>query len=82
MKTSLFTLAVIWSFYASSAVAETPLERGAYLMRGIVACGNCHTAKGGPMAQHELAGGFQMKEETYEHNQYVIEDLLHGTKRC
>ncbi len=62
MKTSLFTLAVIWSFYASSAVAETPLERGAYLMRGIVACGNCHTAKGGPMAQHELAGGFQMKE--------------------
>ena len=62
MKTSLFTWAVIWSFYASSAVAETPLERGAYLMRGIVACGNCHTAKGGPMAQHELAGGFQMKE--------------------
>ena len=62
MKTSFFTLAVICSFYASSAVAETPLERGTYLMRGIVACGNCHTAKGGPMAQHELAGGFQMKE--------------------
>ena len=42
--------------------AETLLERGTYLMKGIVACGNCHTAKGGPMAQHELAGGFQMKE--------------------
>lgn len=62
MKTSLFTLAIIWSFYASSAVAETPLERGTYLMRGIVACGNCHTAPGGPMAQHELAGGFNMRE--------------------
>ena len=42
--------------------AETLLERGTYLMKSIVACGNCHTAKGGPMAQHELAGGFQMKE--------------------
>ena len=42
--------------------AGTLLERGTYLMKGIVACGNCHTAKGGPMAQHELAGGFQMKE--------------------
>ena len=44
------------------ASAETPLERGTYLMQSIVACGNCHTAKGGPMAQHELAGGFQIKE--------------------
>ena len=31
-------------------------------MRGILACGNCHTAPGGPMAKHELAGGFNMKE--------------------
>lgn len=44
------------------ANAETLLERGTYLMKGVVACGNCHTAKGGPMAQHELAGGFRMKE--------------------
>jgi len=26
-----------------AAGAETPLERGTYLMRSIVACGNCHT---------------------------------------
>jgi mono/diheme cytochrome c family protein len=31
-------------------------------MKSVIACGNCHTAKGGPMAQHELAGGFPMKE--------------------
>jgi hypothetical protein len=31
-------------------------------MKSVVACGNCHTAKSGPMAQHELASGFQMKE--------------------
>lgn len=38
------------------------LERGTYLMKSVVACGNCHTAKGGPMAQHELAGRFLVKE--------------------
>ena len=31
---------------ATLAHAETPLERGAYLVNGIVACGNCHTPKG------------------------------------
>ena len=39
--------------------AETPLERGTYLMQSIVACGNCHTPKdrdGKPMADRELAG--------------------------
>ena len=41
--------------------AETSLERGTYLVRGIVACGNCHTpknAEGTPIAERELAGGF------------------------
>jgi mono/diheme cytochrome c family protein len=39
--------------------AETPLERGTYLMRSIVACGNCHTPLGpdGPLPGMELAGG-------------------------
>jgi mono/diheme cytochrome c family protein len=46
---------------AASASAETPLERGTYLMHGIVACGNCHTPKGPdfkPMNDQELSGGF------------------------
>lgn len=40
--------------------AETPLDRGAYLMHGIVACGNCHTPKGPDghaLTDQELAGG-------------------------
>src|SRR5437763_13221959 len=40
--------------------SETPIERGAYLVHGIVACGNCHTPKdheGKPIADRELAGG-------------------------
>ena len=39
---------------------ETPLERGKYLMGGIVACGNCHTPKGPSgraIADRELSGG-------------------------
>ena len=45
--------------FASVAVAETPLERGRYLMNSIVACGNCHTRQSpsGPQAGRELAGG-------------------------
>lgn len=45
---------------ATIARAETPRERGAYLMRGIVACGNCHTPKGPdgqPLRGQELSGG-------------------------
>ncbi len=45
-----------------AAAAETPLERGTYLMRSIVACGNCHTPQGpdGPLAGMELAGGMEV----------------------
>jgi mono/diheme cytochrome c family protein len=44
--------------YATSAGAETPLERGDYLVNGIVACGNCHTPQGpdGPVEGMEFAG--------------------------
>lgn len=44
--------------------AETPLERGKYLMETIVACGNCHTPMGpqGPLPGQELAGGTEFRE--------------------
>jgi mono/diheme cytochrome c family protein len=43
---------------ATPAGAETPLERGTYLVNSIVACGNCHTPKGpeGDIPGMELAG--------------------------
>jgi len=46
-------------FLAFAAHAETPLERGTYLVRGLAACGNCHTTRGpdgGPLPGMELAG--------------------------
>src|SRR6201987_3437142 len=51
----------------SSPRAETPLERGTYLMRGIVACGNCHTPKGpqGELPGMELAGGVTFQEDAF-----------------
>ncbi|MGF1629518.1 MAG: cytochrome C [Kiloniellaceae bacterium] len=47
--------------------AETPLERGTYLMQGIVACGNCHTPQGpeGPLPGMELAGGLLMEDAAF-----------------
>ena len=44
----------------SGAAAESPVERGRYLVNGILACGNCHTPKdpaGRPIPGKELAGG-------------------------
>lgn len=47
------------------AQEDTLLERGTYLVQGIVACGNCHTPKnadGSPVAGMELAGNFTIEE--------------------
>jgi len=55
------------AFCVSAASAETLLERGAYLMQGIVACGNCHTTVGpeGPVPGMEMAGGMPIKEKAF-----------------
>ena len=43
-----------------AATAESPAERGRYLVNTIMACGNCHTprdANGRPIADQALSGG-------------------------
>jgi mono/diheme cytochrome c family protein len=53
-------LAATVSLSPGSADADSRLDRGAYLMNGIVACGNCHTPKGSDghaLADQELSGG-------------------------
>ena len=50
------------------ARAETPLERGRYLVETIGACANCHTPKartGRPIASMAYAGGFVVKEKMF-----------------
>jgi mono/diheme cytochrome c family protein len=42
------------------ALAESPIERGGYLVNTIMACGNCHTprdAGGTPTAEKAFSGG-------------------------
>ena len=53
---------------AGAASGETLLERGAYLMKSIVACGNCHTPQTpeGPLPGMELAGGNPIKDQAFE----------------
>lgn len=58
-------LIVLLVLAAAPAWAQTPLERGRYLVETIAACGNCHTPKGpgGEIAGKKLAGGFIIREE-------------------
>lgn len=65
MKWTLAFAAAIIAAGSASAVAETPVERGAYLMKSIVACGNCHTVQtpNGPLADRDLAGGMEIPDE-------------------
>jgi len=68
----LITAAAFGSaFVALGAIAQDDsaslLERGAYLMNGIVACGNCHTPVGaeGPDLSREMAGGLPFDEDAF-----------------
>lgn len=65
----LIVSVVASSCLAVAALAAQPdaavLERGAYLMNGVVACGNCHVArgaKGEPLFDKGLSGGMVFDE--------------------
>ncbi len=55
--------------HIAPAMAASPLvERGAYLVRGIAACGNCHTPKGPDgraLPDQEMAGGFVIETPVF-----------------
>jgi len=53
----------------TSAQDDKRLERGAYLMNSIVACGNCHAQRdkeGRPIAALGLSGGFVFDEKPFK----------------
>ena len=68
---TLLTLSAL--FISGSAMAATPkaavLQRGTYLMEGVVACGNCHIArgdKGQPLPEKGLSGGLVWDEPAFK----------------
>jgi mono/diheme cytochrome c family protein len=64
MMRSMLSLAAVLLALAAVAHAETPVERGRYLVEVLGACGNCHTPKGpqGDLPDEHLAGGFRIEE--------------------
>src|ERR1700716_3311219 len=53
---------------ATVAVAQTPIERGAYLVNTIMTCNNCHTPMGpnGPQFDKALSGGLRFNEPPFD----------------
>ena len=51
MRLALF--AVILAAFSAPLAAETPLQRGTYLVEPIVACGNCHPPMSAGVAANE-----------------------------
>lgn len=60
--------AALTFFACLTAAAETPVERGAYLVETIAACGNCHSprgAEGAPIPGLELSGAFVVELDEF-----------------
>ena len=62
----LIGLLCLWLLAGTAlpASAQSPVERGRYLVEVVGGCGNCHTPKGpeGDLPGKHLAGGFQAEE--------------------
>lgn len=68
---SKLTLAAALAASLGAAWAQAPgsVERGKYLMQGVVACGNCHFArgdKGQPLLDKGLSGGMVFDEPPFK----------------
>jgi mono/diheme cytochrome c family protein len=53
---------------ASTASAQTPVERGGYLVNTVMTCHNCHTPMGpnGPQFDKALSGGLRFDEPPFD----------------
>ena len=54
--------------FGGTALAETPVERGSYLVNTIMTCGNCHSPKGPPdvVAGKDFSGGLRFNEPPFD----------------
>src|SRR5579862_8297337 len=54
--------------FGGAALAETPVERGSYLVNAIMTCGNCHSPKGplDVVAGKDFSGGLRFNEPPFD----------------
>jgi mono/diheme cytochrome c family protein len=66
IRAATFTLATL--ALVGTAYAETPVERGSYLVNTIMTCGNCHSPKGPPdvVAGKDFSGGLRFNELPFD----------------
>ena len=59
MMIRVATISIAALLIAGAARAETPVERGGYLVNTIMTCANCHSPKGPPdaVAGKDFSGG-------------------------
>jgi len=64
----LATLSLAAVVIGGAAFADTPVERGSYLVNTIMTCGNCHTPKGpnGDIADKAFSGGLSWDEPPFK----------------
>jgi len=64
----VFVVPFLFSVYSGVQAQEDMLARGAYLVNGIVGCGNCHTPRNADATTNDsmrLAGGFLIEEPEF-----------------
>jgi mono/diheme cytochrome c family protein len=66
-RTGLLALSALAAFTYAVA-AQTPVERGNYLVNTVLTCGNCHTPKGPPqaVAGKDFSGGLSWDEPPFK----------------
>src|ERR1700734_1993707 len=64
----LATLSIAAAMIAGTAYADTPVERGAYLVNTIMTCANCHSPKGPPdvVAGKDFSGGLRFDAPPFD----------------
>jgi mono/diheme cytochrome c family protein len=57
-----------FALLSTSVLAETPVERGSYLVNSLLTCGNCHSPKGPPqaIAGKDFSGGLSWDEPPFK----------------
>ena len=66
IRAAMLSIAAV--LVAGGAFAETPVERGSYLVNTIMTCGNCHSPKGPPevVAGKDFSGGLRFNPPPFD----------------